>query len=135
MSFIKDFKGFILKGNVLDLAVAVIIGAAFGKIVSSFVADIFMPILSILLGHVNFSELALTIRKGHDGVAPIVLTYGNFIQTTVDFLIIACAIFLVVKVAAKLKLRHDETPVAPAAPSKEEVLLTEIRDILKNNQK
>lgn len=132
MSFVKDFKGFILKGNVLDLAVAVIIGAAFGKIVSSFVSDIFMPLLSVLLGHVNFSDLAFTIRQGHDGVAPIVLTYGNFIQTTVDFVIIAFAIFLVVKVAAKFKKQKEE---APAAPSKEEVLLTEIRDILKNNQK
>lgn len=132
MSFVKEFKSFILKGNVLDLAVAVIIGAAFGKIVSSFVADVFMPLLSILLGHVNFSNLAVTLKQAHEGAEPIVLHYGNFIQTTIDFLIIAFAIFLVVKVANKFKKQKEE---APAAPTKEEVLLTEIRDILKNNNK
>lgn len=135
MNFVKEFKSFILKGNVLDLAVAVIIGAAFGKIVTSFVGDVFMPLLSVLLGHVNFTDLVFVIREGRDGAEPIVLKYGNFMQTTVDFILIAFGVFLVIKVASKFKKLKEQTSVATDQLTKEEALLTEIRDLLKNRDK
>lgn len=129
--FWKEFKEFALKGNVLDLAVAVIIGAAFGKIVTSFVNDIFMPLISILVGQVNFADLAWTINTGIEGAAPIVLKYGNFIQTTIDFLIVALAIFVVIKGFSKFKKKTED---APAGPTKDQELLTEIRDLLKSQK-
>ncbi|MDR0872961.1 MAG: large-conductance mechanosensitive channel protein MscL [Prevotellaceae bacterium] len=140
MSFIKEFKEFAVKGNVIDMAVGVIIGGAFGKIVSSFVADVIMPPIGLLVGGVNFTDLKFVMRDARvvDGVeqAAVTLNYGNFLQVTFDFIIVAFCIFLFVKGINTLKKRmekqENETPAAPPAPSKEEVLLTEIRDILKN---
>jgi large conductance mechanosensitive channel len=144
MSFVKEFKAFAMRGNVIDMAVGIVIGGAFGKIVSSFVADVIMPPLGLLLGKVNFTELAITLKEAVpaaivDGqevaaVSAVTLNYGKFIQTGVDFIIIAFAIFLVVKAMNSLKRKEEAAPAAPAAPpapSKEEMLLTEIRDLLK----
>ncbi len=125
---IKEFKAFVSKGNVIDLAVGVIIGGAFGKIVSSLVNDIIMPLVGIILGGLKFTELKVTV--GEESIA-----YGLFIQSVVDFFIIALCIFLIVKLINKLRKKKDEEPAKapePPAPSKEELLLTEIRDILKN---
>lgn len=139
MGFFKEFKDFAMRGNVIDMAVGVIIGGAFGKIVSSLVADVFMPMVGVLVGGVNFTDLAITLRPERvvDGVtqAAVLLKYGNFLQVTFDFIIIAFAIFLFVKGINKLstlrKKEEEAKPVAPPAPSKEEVLLAEIRDLLK----
>ena len=135
MGFVKEFKEFAMKGNVIDLAVAVIIGGAFGKIVSSFVADIVMPLIGLLLGGVNFTDLKWVIKPAEivNGVevAAATLNYGNFIQVTIDFLIIAMAIFLAIKAMNSFKKKEEPAPEAPAAPSAEEVLLGEIRDLLK----
>ena len=131
MSMMKEFKAFAMRGNVIDMAVGIVIGGAFGKIVSSFVADVVMPPLGMLLGKVNFSELSLTLQAAHGEVAAVTLNYGKFIQTTVDFVIIAFAIFMVVKGMNSLKKKEEAAPAAPPAPSKEETLLTEIRDLLK----
>lgn len=128
MSLSKEFKEFAMRGNVVDLAVGVIIGAAFGKIVSSLVADIIMPPLGLLLGGVNFSQLAVTLKQAAEGAPAVTLNYGLFIQAIVDFLIIAFVIFLAIKGINRLK---RPAPAAPAALSNEEVLLGEIRDILK----
>ncbi len=133
MSLLKEFKAFAMRGNVVDLAVAVIIGGAFGKIVSSFVNDILMPPLGVLLGGVDFKDLALTI-KAEVGETPAVMwNYGMFIQNVIDFLIIAFAIFMMIKAisATKKKEEAPAAPPAPPAPTKEEELLTEIRDLLK----
>lgn len=135
-SFFKEFKEFAWRGNVMDMAVGVVIGGAFGKIVSSLVADVIMPIVGLLIGGVNFTSWKITLKKGveaasGDAVAPVTLNIGNFIQTALDFLIIAFCIFVVIRLINSLKKREDAKPAAPAAPSKEEVLLTEIRDILK----
>jgi len=140
MPILKEFKAFAMRGNVIDMAVGVIIGGAFGKIVSSLVADIIMPPIGLLVGGVNFTDLSVTLRpeKIVDGVqqAAVMLNYGNFLQTTFDFLIIAFAIFFFVRMINRLthlKKKEAEAVAAetPPAPSKEEVLLTEIRDILK----
>lgn len=131
---LNEFKQFIMKGNVVDLAVAVIIGAAFGKIVTSLVNDILMPVLGLILGKVNFTQLKLIIVPATDGVKEVAILYGSFIQSIVDFLIISLAIFFMVKVLTKVKKKKAEVPEeasAPPEPTKEEVLLTEIRDILK----
>jgi large conductance mechanosensitive channel len=130
MSLGKEFRTFIERGNVLDLAVAVVIGGAFGKIVSSFVADVLMPPIGLLLGGVNFT--ALKLRIGGTPESPVTVNYGTFLQAVVDFIIIAFAIFLVVKAINAMKKKEE---AAPAAPSNEEVLLTEIRDILKESRK
>jgi large conductance mechanosensitive channel len=131
MSMMSEFKDFAMKGNVVDMAVGIVIGGAFGKIVSSFVADVLMPPLGLLLGNVDFSDLAVTLRDAADGAAAVTLKYGAFIQTVVDFVIIAFAIFMVVKAMNTLKKKEEAAPAAPPAPSKEEVLLTEIRDALR----
>jgi len=139
MSIVKEFKEFAMKGNVVDMAVGIIIGAAFGKIVASVVNDIIMPPIGVLIGGVNFSDLSLTIKDAAvnaAGVATaaVTLNYGKFIQTTIDFLIVAFAIFIMVKAMNSLKKKEEAAPVAPSAPpepSKEEQLLTEIRDLLK----
>ena len=139
MSFIQDFKAFALKGNVVDMAVGVIIGGAFGKIVTSVVNNIIMPPISFLTGGVNFTDLKLTIKdavvEGENVVSEAVtLNYGQFIQDVVDFLIIAFCIFLMVKGIAALSRKKEEEAAAPAPapePSAEEKLLTEIRDLLK----
>ncbi|XTZ38813.1 large-conductance mechanosensitive channel protein MscL [Salmonella enterica] len=131
MSMLKEFREFAMRGNVVDLAVGVIIGAAFGKIVSSLVADIIMPPLGLLIGGVDFKQFALTLRAAQGDIPAVVMNYGVFIQNIFDFIIVAFAIFLAIKVINKLKRKREEEPKAPPAPSKEEVLLTEIRDLLK----
>jgi len=131
MGMMKEFKEFAVKGNVIDMAVGIIVGAAFGKIVSSFVADVIMPPIGILLGGVDFSNLALTLKAGSEGVEPVLLKYGVFINTVIDFLIIGFVIFIVVKGINLMKKKEEEKPTAPPAPSKEEVLLAEIRDELR----
>ncbi|WP_029922617.1 large-conductance mechanosensitive channel protein MscL [Nevskia soli] len=130
MSILKEFRDFAMKGNVVDLAVGVIIGGAFGKIVSSLVGDIFMPLLGLITGGVNFSDMAVTLRDGSaDGKTPaVLLAYGKFIQNTFDFVILAFVIFLFIKAINRFKSRLD---AAPAATPAQEVLLTEIRDLLK----
>ena len=140
MKLLDEFKAFALKGNVVDMAVGIIIGGAFGKIVSSLVSDIIMPPIGMLIGGMNFSNLHIVLQKAHMNeatgkmVEAVTLNYGNFIQTTIDFLIIAFSNFIAIKFMNKLRTKQEETPApaAPPAPSKEEVLLTEIRDILKD---
>jgi large conductance mechanosensitive channel len=137
MSFIKEFKAFATRGNVVDLAVGIVIGGAFGKIVSSLVSDIIMPPLGLLIGGVNFTDLKVTLKAAEvltDGkiVNAVTLNIGSFIQVIFDFIIIAFAIFLVIKALNGLQKKNEEAPAAPPAPSKDQVLLTEIRDILKN---
>lgn len=132
MSVVKEFKEFAVKGNVVDMAVGLIIGAAFGKIVSSFVGDVIMPPIGLLLGGVDFSDLAIVLKAAVGDSPAVTLGYGKFIQTVIDFTIVAFAIFLAVKTINKLKRKEEEKPAAaPPAPSKEELLLAEIRDILK----
>lgn len=131
MSMMKEFKAFAMRGNVVDMAVGIIIGAAFGKIVSSFVADIIMPPLGMLLGRVNFSDLAITLKAASGDVAAVTLNYGLFVQTVFDFVIVAFAIFMVIKWMNSLKRKEEAAPAVPPAPSAEQVLLTEIRDLLK----
>ena len=131
MGMLKEFKGFIMKGNVLDLAVAVIIGAAFGKVITSFVNDVLMPPIGMLLGDVDFSELSIVLKEAVGETAAVTLNYGAFINTVIDFVIIGFVIFMVIKGYNKTQKKKEEAPAAPAAPSKEEVLLAEIRDILK----
>ena len=138
-SFLQEFKAFAMKGNVIDMAVGVIIGGAFGKIVSSIVADVIMPPIGFLVGGVNFTDLKWVLKPAEmvDGkeVAAVTLNYGNFLQVTFDFLIIAFSIFMFIKLLTKLTEKKKEeapaVPPAPPVPSKEEVLLTEIRDLLK----
>jgi large conductance mechanosensitive channel len=132
MGLFQEFKTFIQRGNVVDLAVGVIIGAAFGKIVSSFVDDIVMPPISLITGGINFKELKIVLKEAAAGVPnakPVAFNYGNFIQVAIEFLIVAFAVFLVVKAVNALK--KPEAPAAPAEPSNEEKLLGEIRDLLK----
>lgn len=132
MGIISEFKQFAVKGNVIDLAVGIIIGAAFGKIVSSFVADVLMPPIGLALGKVNFADLSVILSKSTvEGVADVTLNYGKFIQTVVDFTIIAFSVFLLVKAINSLKKQEEAAPAAPPAPNPQEVLLTEIRDLLK----
>jgi large conductance mechanosensitive channel len=132
MSMIREFKEFAMRGNVVDLAVGVVIGAAFGKIVSSIVADVIMPPIGVLLGGVDFTDLKLVLKEAVGEAPAVTLNYGSFIQTCIDFLIIAFAIFLLVKGINSLKRKEAEAPPAPPAPSAEEVLLTEIRDLLRH---
>lgn len=131
MSMLNEFKKFAVKGNVVDMAVGIIVGAAFGKIVSSFVADVIMPPIGILLGGVDFAGLAFILKEAAGDVPAVTLNYGKFIQTVVDFGIIAFAIFMAVKAINSLKKKEEEAPQAPPAPSNQEVLLSEIRDLLK----
>lgn len=131
MSVISEFKAFAVKGNVVDMAVGIIIGAAFGKIVSSFVGDVIMPPLGLLIGGVDFSDLAITLKAGVGDTPAVVLAYGKFIQTVIDFIIVAFAIFMGVKAINRLKREEAVAPSAPPVPTQEEVLLSEIRDLLK----
>jgi large conductance mechanosensitive channel len=128
---LKEFKEFAVKGNMIDMAVGIIIGAAFGKVVSSLVKDVLMPPLGILIGGVDFTDLAITLKAAADGAQAVTLNYGAFIQTIVDFLIVAFAIFVAIKVINVLKRKEDEAPAVPPKPSEEARLLTEIRDLLK----
>ncbi len=137
-TFLQDFKAFAMKGNVIDMAVGIIIGGAFGKIVSSMVSDIIMPLVGMAVGGVNFANLKWVLRQAHmEGekeIAEVAINYGNFIQATIDFLIIALSIFVFIRIISNLN-RKPQAPVvppAPPAPSPEEVLLTQIRDILKD---
>jgi large conductance mechanosensitive channel len=134
MGMIKEFKEFAVKGNVIDMAVGIIIGAAFGKIVSSFVGDVVMPPIGVLVGGVDFANLAITVREAVDSKPAVVISYGKFIQTVVDFTIIAFAVFVAVKGINALKKKEAAAPAAPPAPSNEEVLLSEIRDLLKEKK-
>ena len=134
MSMMSEFKDFAMRGNVVDMAVGIVIGGAFGTIVSTFVANVLMPPIGLLLGGVDFSDLAVTLKAAEGDVEAVLLSYGVFIQAVVDFLIIAFAIFLVVKAMNTLKREEPEPePEAPPEPSKEEILLTEIRDALRSN--
>ena len=131
MSMIKEFRDFAMRGNVVDMAVGIIIGAAFGKIVSSFVNDILMPPLGLALGGVDFKDLVVTFKEAAGDVAAVTWNYGSFIQTVVDFVIIAFAIFIMIKGLNSMKKKAEEAPAAPLAPTGEELLLREIRDLLK----
>ena len=130
---LEEFKKFAMRGNVVDMAVGIVIGAAFGKIVSSFVNDVLMPPIGLLMGGVDFSDLAVTLKAATEGGEDVLIRYGVFVQTVVDFVIIAFAIFMVVKAMNSMKKKEEEAPAAPPAPSKEEVLLTEIRDALRSS--
>lgn len=131
MGMLKEFKDFAMRGNVVDLAMAVVIGGAFGKIVTSFVNDVIMPPIGLLLGGVDFSDLKIVMKASTAEADAVTLNYGSFINTVVDFIIIAFAIFMVIKaINATRKNQPAPPPPAPPAPSKEEVLLTEIRDLL-----
>jgi len=134
MSMMSEFKAFAMRGNVVDMAVGIIIGAAFGKIVSSFVNDVLMPPIGLLVGGVDFSNLSVTLREASDGAAAVLWKYGAFIQTVVDFLIVAFAIFLVIKAMNALKKKEEATPAEPPKPPAQEVLLAEIRDLLRQGR-
>jgi large conductance mechanosensitive channel len=137
MSILKEFKAFAMRGNVIDLAVGVIIGAAFGKIVASFVSDILMPPIGLMLGGVNFTDIKLNLHQAVvDGTGKVVkeavvMRLGNFLQTLVDFIIVAFSIFMFIKGINSLSKKKEEAPATPPAPTKDQELLTEIRDLLK----
>ncbi len=142
MKLFKEFKAFIMKGNVLDLAVAVILATAFKAIVTSFVKDVLMPPIGMLLGGVDFAELKVVLKEGSEAVmsgdqvvtpavSEVAISYGLWINTIIDFIIIAFAIFIIIKAYNKMQKKKEEAPAPPPAPSNEEVLLTEIRDLLK----
>ncbi len=131
MKLVDEFKSFAMKGNVVDMAVGIIIGAAFGKIVSSMVNDIIMPPLGLLIGGVNFTDLKRIMKAATDGHPAVTWNYGNFLQVIFDFLIVAFSVFLVIKAMNAAKKKEESAPSAPAAPTKQETLLTEIRDLLK----
>jgi len=131
MSMMSEFKAFAMRGNVVDMAVGIIIGGAFGKIVSSFVNDVLMPPIGMLLGGVDFSDLSVKLKDAAGDAAAVTLNYGAFVQTIVDFLIIAFAIFVAIKAMNKLKKEEEAAPAEPPKPSAEVQLLTEIRDSLK----
>ncbi|MCL2291247.1 MAG: large-conductance mechanosensitive channel protein MscL [Bacteroidetes bacterium] len=139
MGFIKEFKDFAMRGNVIDLAVGIIIGGAFGKIVSSLVSDIIMPPIGFLIGGINFTDIAIKLKAasidaaGH-AIPAVTINIGNFLQTVLDFTIIAFAIFLMIRTINRMGRKKAEAPVAPPAPTKEEELLTEIRDLLKEKK-
>jgi len=132
MSMMKEFKDFVVKGNVVDMAVGIVIGAAFGKIVSALVAGVLMPPIGVLLGGVNFSDLAYVVKEATGTEQAVVIAYGVFIQTVIDFTIIAFAIFMVIKGINSLKKKEEAAIKVPPEPTAEEILLTEIRDLLKN---
>jgi large conductance mechanosensitive channel len=131
MGVISEFKAFAVKGNVVDMAVGIIIGAAFGKIVSSFVGDVVMPPIGLLIGGVDFADLAVQLKAAQGSAPAVVLAYGKFIQSIIDFVNIAFAIFMCVKANNRLKREEAVAPTLPPSPSTEEALLTEIRDLLK----
>lgn len=136
MKFVQEFKQFAMKGNVVDMAVGIIIGAAFGKIITSLVNDVIMPPIGLLIGGVDFTDLKVTLKGASvddagNAINAVTLNWGNFVQTALDFLIVAFAIFLLIKAINRLKKKEEEAPAAPPEPGKEEKLLTEIRDLLK----
>ena len=131
MKLVDEFKAFVMRGNVVDMAVGVIIGGAFGKIVTSLVNDIFMPIIGMILGNVDFSSLEIKLGEPVEGAEQAAIKYGMFIQEIVNFLIIALCIFMFIKLISKIQKKKDEAPAPAPEPTKEELLLTEIRDSLK----
>lgn len=131
MSMLKEFKEFAMRGNVVDLAIGVVIGGAFGKITASLVNDVIMPPLGMVLGKVDFKDLKATLVPASEGVTEVTIRYGLFINTIVDFTIVAFALFLIIKAMNRLKRKEEAAPAAPAAPPADVVLLTEIRDLLK----
>lgn len=134
MKLISDFKAFAMKGNAIDMAVGIIIGAAFGKIVSSLVGDVLMPPIGVLLGGVDFSSLSATIKAATESQPAVVISYGKFIQTIIDFVIIAFSIFMLIKFLSKMQKKKETAPAPAPVPTKEESLLTEIRDLLKEKR-
>ncbi len=134
MSLLQEFKAFAVKGNMIDMAVGIIIGAAFGKIVSSLVGDVIMPPLGMIIGGVDFSDLAITLKAAEGETPAVLLAYGKFIQTIIDFTIIAFAIFIGIKAINKLKREEEAAPAAPPAPTRDQELLSEIRDLLRAQQ-
>ena len=133
MSMMSEFKTFAMRGNVMDMAVGIIIGGAFGKIVTSFVNDVLMPPIGLAMGGVDFRDLAITLKEAAGEAEAVTLNYGAFIQTAVDFIIIAFAIFMMIKAMNSMKKKEEEKPAEPPKPSAEETLLTEIRDLLSRN--
>jgi large conductance mechanosensitive channel len=133
MGMMKEFRDFAMRGNVVDMAVGIVIGGAFGKIVTSFVNDVLMPPIGMAIGGVDFSDLAITLKEAAGEVEAVTVNYGAFIQTVLDFVIIAFAIFMVVKAMNNLKKKEEAAPPPPPKPSAEETLLTEIRDLLKKD--
>ena len=131
MGMMSEFKAFAIKGNVVDMAVGIIIGAAFGKIVASFVKDVLMPPIGLLIGGVDFSSLSVVLQAAAGEAEAVTLKYGLFVQSIMDFVIVAFAIFIAIKWINSLKKKEEEAPSEPPKPSKEEVLLAEIRDLLK----
>ena len=131
MSMMKEFKDFAIKGNVVDMAVGIIIGAAFGKIVSAFVNGVIMPPLGLMMGGVNFADLKHVIQEANGDVVEVAIKYGEFVQTVIDFAIVALAVFMAVKVINGMKKKEEAAPAKPAAKPAQEVLLEEIRDALK----
>lgn len=131
---IKEFKEFALKGNIIDLAVGIIIGGAFGKIVSSLVSDIIMPAIGVLLGGINFTNLKYVITPASGDIAEVAILYGSFIQSVVDFLIISFSIFMLIKILLSMKKKEEKAPETHTAPAQDVLLLEEIRDLLKSKQ-
>ena len=135
MSIVSEFREFAVKGNVVDMAVGIIIGAAFGKIVSSLVSDVVTPPLGYIIGGVDFTKLAVTLPSLAEGAEPVTIRYGVFLQATFDFIIVAFAIFMLVKLINRLRRKEEaKAPAAPPAPPRQEVLLEEIRDLLKQQK-
>jgi len=135
MGMIKEFREFAMRGNVVDMAVGIIIGVAFGSIVSSFVSDVLTPPLGILIGGIDFSELVIVVKAAEGEIPAVTMNYGLFLQSIIDFIIIAFAIFLVIRMMNNMKRKEPEAPAPePPAPPAEEVLLTEIRDLLKQQR-
>jgi len=134
MKLLQDFKAFAMKGNVADMAVGIIIGAAFGKIVSSLVNDVIMPPIGLLVGGIDFSNLSITIKEVVDNSPAVVIKYGLFINTIIDFIIVAWAIFMVIKAMNSLRKKEEIKPAASLKPTDEVVLLGEIRDLLKTGK-
>ncbi len=131
MGMVKEFKDFAMRGNVVDMAIGIVLGAAFGKIVSTFVSSVLMPPIGLLLGGVDFSQLMIVLKEATEEAETVAISYGTFLNTVIDFVIIAFAIFMVVRAMNKMKKKEEEKPAPPPEPTKEEVLLTEIRDALK----
>lgn len=143
MGFVKEFKEFAMRGNLVDLAIGVVIGGAFGKLTTSFIGDVVMPPIGKLMGNVDFSQLKYVLQDGAaevknpagdivtPAVAEVAIKYGAFLNTVIDFIIVAFVMFMVIKMMNRLKKKQEEAPAAPPAPSNEEILLTEIRDLLK----
>ncbi len=132
MGMVSEFKDFAMRGNVVDMAVGIVIGVAFGKIVSSFVSDVLMPPIGMMMGGVDFTGLVVELKAAAGEVPAVTLNYGTFIQTVVDFIIIAIAIFMVIKAMNRMNKKEEAAPEEPKGPSEEVVLLTEIRDSLRN---